>query len=70
MRLAAAARGRLSRAVAFVLALAFAFAGSARAEPPARVLRLEAKGAITPPLSAHIRDGIAAAESAGAGAPR
>lgn len=51
-----------------LLLLALAFSGFARAAPAARVLRLEAKGPITPPLSAHIRDGIAAAEAEGAGA--
>lgn len=52
---------------AFLL-LALSLAGPAQAAPPARVLRLEAKGPITPPLSAHVRDGIAAAEASGAGA--
>lgn len=51
-----------------LLALALALAGLAQAAPPARVLRLEAKGAVTPPLSRHLRDGIAAAESQGADA--
>lgn len=62
--------GRFSDAfpVPAFLLLALAFAGLAQAAPPARVLRLEAKGAVTPPLSAHLRDGIAAAESEGAGA--
>ncbi|MCR4294994.1 MAG: nodulation protein NfeD [Elusimicrobia bacterium] len=48
--------------------LVLALAGFAQAAPPARVLRLEAKGPITPPLSRHLRDGIAAAESQGASA--
>ncbi|MDP3542149.1 MAG: nodulation protein NfeD [Elusimicrobiota bacterium] len=48
--------------------LALALAGFVQAAAPARVLRLEVKGAITPPMSRHIRDGLAAAESQGASA--
>ncbi len=54
--------------VAFQFLLALALAGFAQAAAPARVLRLEVKGPITPPMSRHIRDGIAAAESQGASA--
>lgn len=65
-----APRRRFSDAlrVVYRFLLALALAGFAQAAPPAGVLRLEAKGAITPPLSRHIRDGIAAAESQGASA--
>lgn len=48
--------------------ITLALVGFAQAAPPAQVLRLEAKGAITPPLSRHIQDAIAAAESSGAAA--
>lgn len=56
------------RAALVLLALACAGPARAAAAPAARVLRLEAKGPITPPLSAHIRDGIKAAENGGANA--
>ncbi|MBI2386776.1 MAG: nodulation protein NfeD [Elusimicrobia bacterium] len=46
--------------------LALVLAGFAGAVPPGRVLRLEARGPITPPMSRHIQDGVAAAESGGA----
>lgn len=56
---AAAARGLLPLAAVFF---------AARAAPAEPVYRLEAKGPVTPPLSAHVRDGLAAAEAGRAGA--
>jgi membrane-bound serine protease (ClpP class) len=52
--------------VAYRFILALTLAGFVQAAAPARVLRLEVKGPITPPMSRHIPDGIAAAESSGA----
>ena len=52
-----------ARFVPLLCILVLALAGFAQASPATRVLRLEAKGSITPPLSRHLRDGIAAAES-------
>lgn len=62
-------RRRFSDALRVIgqMLLALALAGFAQAAP-VQVLRLEVKGAITPPLSRHIQDGIAAAESSGASA--
>ena len=57
-----------ARFVPLLCILVLALAGFAQASPATRVLRLEAKGSITPPLSRHLRDGIAAAESQGASA--